>query len=75
MEHTRAITAKAARVNAGIGLQKAADALGIARQTLNSYENGKYSPPWELVERMSEMYNYPIGSLLFARQSPKSEVK
>lgn len=72
MEHTRAMTAKALRVNAGIGSQEAAESLGIARQTLNSYETGKSSPPWEIVERMSEMYDYPIGSILFAKQSTKS---
>lgn len=68
------ITAKAARVNAGYSVGKAASALGVSRSTLNNYERGKTSPPWEIVEKMSELYQYPKGSFLFALRSTKSEL-
>lgn len=53
------ITAKAARVNAGLSVANASSRLGISRATLNNYEAGRTSPPWELVEMMSELYKYP----------------
>lgn len=69
------ITGKAARVNAGISVIDAAKELGVSRTTLTNYESGRSSPPWEIVERMSELYNYPKSGFSFARQSPKSASK
>lgn len=72
MEQYRPITAKAARVNAGLSMQKASELLGISRATLNNYEAGRTSPPWEIVEKMSEIYKYPSSGFLFIQQSSKS---
>jgi len=72
MENYRPITAKAARVNAGLSMQKAAEELGISRATLNNYEAGRTSPPWEIVEKMSAVYQYPASGFLFTSQSTKS---
>ena len=72
MEIYKSITAKAARVNAGLSTQDAAAGLGVTRATLNNYESGRTSPPWEIVEKMSELYQYPKGSILFALHSTKS---
>jgi len=69
------ISAKAARVNAGYNSTDAARLLGVSRVTLNNYESGKTSPPWDIVELMSELYQYPKGGLLFARHSTKSASK
>lgn len=66
------ISAKAARVNANLKLDQAAGELGITRRTLQNYEAGRTSPPWEIVEKMSRLYKYPIGGISFALQSTKS---
>jgi len=53
-------------------MQKAAEELGISRATLNNYEAGRTSPPWEIVEKMSAVYQYPASGFLFTSQSTKS---
>lgn len=67
-----AISIKAARVNRNKTLDCAANELGITRRTLQNYESGRTSPPWEIVEKMSKIYEYPIGGFSFAQQSTKS---
>ena len=72
MEHFKPITAKAARVNAGLSTQEASNKIGVSRATLNNYEAGRTSPPWEIVEKMSVVYKYPKSGLLFTLQTTKS---
>lgn len=57
------ITLKAARVNAGLTLKKAAEALGISTVTLTSYEHGRTSPRQSLRVKMSAVYGIPIELL------------
>lgn len=59
------ITARAARINAGFTQVEAAKRLGISKSTLISYEHGKTSPPWEIVEKMGTIYNYPKANFIF----------
>lgn len=75
MEQYKPISPKAARVNARISTTKAAEQLGISRATLSSYEAGRTSPPWEIVEKMGNLYDWPITAISFARQSTKSGVE
>lgn len=75
MEGFMKISARAARINAELTAEESAKRLGISRSSLYLYETGKISPPWEIVERMSEVYGYPKGGISFAKQSPKSKLK
>lgn len=53
------ISLEAARVNAHISQKSAAEALGIATETLRSYEHGKTCPSVNMLNAMSNLYQYP----------------
>ena len=57
------ISIEAARVNAGFTITEAAKELGVATSTLSSYENGKTSPRYDVLEKMAALYNWPIENL------------
>ena len=57
------ISIEAARVNAKMRIDVAAKALGIATSTLSSYENGKTHPRFDVLEKMSVLYNIPLDNL------------
>ena len=57
------ISIEAARVNAGFTITEAAKLLGVATSTLSSYENGKTSPRYDVLEKMAILYNWPIENL------------
>jgi len=59
------ITAAAARVNAGLTQQQASERLGISKASLLNYETGKRMPPWDLVQRMEDVYNFPADFIVF----------
>jgi predicted transcriptional regulator len=62
------ISIEAARVNAGLRLTEAAKELGVATSTLSGYENGKTKPPFNVVEKMSVLYNWPIENLKVGKE-------
>jgi transcriptional regulator with XRE-family HTH domain len=57
------ISIEAARVNAGFTIVEAAKELGVATSTLSSYENGRTSPRYDVLEKMAVLYNWPIENL------------
>ena len=60
------ITLAAARVNAGMTQEEAAEKLGIDRTTLFNYENGKTSPTMTMLTKMAEVYGISItGEYIF----------
>lgn len=61
------LTIRAARVNAGLTQQEAADAIGCSRYAIQSYEKGRTVPNWAIVKRMEEVYGIPTDRLIFAR--------
>lgn len=61
----RTITLKAARVNAGLTQQEAADALGISRKTLGNYEQGKRYPKIETIQKIEKLYDMPYTDIKF----------
>lgn len=63
------ITAKAARVNAGLSQKEAANALEISVSSLQGYESGKTSPPWSVVQRMSAQYGIPVDNIFFGHDN------
>ena len=50
------ISLEAARVNAGFTQKKAAELLGIDRNTLRSWEKGITSPTWKKLNEIEELY-------------------
>lgn len=54
------ISLTSARVNAGMTQSFAANLFGISRDTLRAYETGKTSPSWDFMQRVEQIYKYPI---------------
>lgn len=57
------ISIKAARVNAELGIAEAAKRLGVATSTLSGYENGAVVPRYDMLVKMSALYNIPMENL------------
>lgn len=57
------ITLEAARVNARLIQKEAAKKIGVSLKTLQNYESGKTKPNWDTLNRMSIVYQVPIGML------------
>lgn len=63
-----AMTLKAARVNAGLKQLEAAQALGISKNTLASYENYRTIPDIEKSQRIAELYGVTVNDIIFFKQ-------
>ena len=59
------ITLAAARYNAGFTQESAAKKIGVSKNTLNNWENGKNMPSWEMVKKIEETYRWPSDMLNF----------
>ena len=57
------ISLKAARVNANLTLEKAAKKIGIAKETLSSWENGKTYPKANQLDAILIVYGVPKDAL------------
>ncbi len=55
---------KTARVEAGLTQEKAAEILGVSRQTVSNWENEKSYPDIVSVIKMSDIYNVSLDKLL-----------
>ena len=62
------ISMAAARVNAGLNQQEAAQKLGISKATLANYEAGRSVPDWEMVHKIGDVYQYPHEYIFFGRK-------
>lgn len=67
-----AVTLKAARVNANLLQQQAAEALCISVDTLSKWENGKTFPNVLQIKKIEEIYGVKFGDLIFC---PEDSVK
>ena len=59
------ISMAAARVNANMTQQQAADSLGVAKGTYASYENGKTQPTLEMAEKISSLFGLSLDMIKF----------
>lgn len=59
------ITLKAARVNAGLSQQQAAEKLHIGVSTIRNWEAGKTYPKQPQIEAICALYNVPFDVLFF----------
>lgn len=60
------LTLKAARVNAGISVKAAAEAVGVTEDTMYRYESGKSSPKIGTAVKLAELYGVSIDRIDFA---------
>lgn len=65
MERVPQISMAAARVNANMTQEEAAQKLGITKGTLINYEKGKTVPDWNMVHKIGEIYHYPHEYIFF----------
>lgn len=59
------ISLKAARVNANLSQQEAAQKLKISKATLQNYEAGHTIPDILTSRRIEEVYNFPMDYIFF----------
>lgn len=60
-----AITIKAARVNKNLTQAQAAELLGVSKDSLWNYENGRSFPDVRVVQKMVEVYGISYDNLIF----------
>jgi transcriptional regulator with XRE-family HTH domain len=60
-----AITLRAARVNKGFTQEKAAEKLGLSRDTLRHYEKGDTFPDVPTIVKIEELYGVTYNDLIF----------
>lgn len=64
-----AITMKAARTNAGLTQQQAAERLGVNKVTLINWEKGRYYPSILQWAQLCRLYEQPMDGILIPGQS------
>lgn len=57
------ISLAAARVNANMTQRQAAEAIGVDKTTIVSWEKGRTYPNSILLHRLSDIYQIPIGNI------------
>lgn len=68
MEKYPQISMAAARVNACLNQQEAAEKLGISKATLQNYEAGKTVPDWDMVHKIGDVYGFPHELIFFGKK-------
>lgn len=63
------ISLAAARVNAKLSQDEAAEKIGVTRKTLQNYELGKTIPNWETVRKIEEVYQFPADYIFLSGSS------
>lgn len=61
------ISLEAARVNAKLTQKEAAKHLNIDPTTLGKYERGRAVPKWDMVQKISKLYNFPYDFIFFGK--------
>ena len=65
MVNSLKLTLKAARINKGLSQKQAAQALGIAEDTLSNYERGKSYPDIKILRLIEKVYGVEYNNLIF----------
>lgn len=60
------LTLKAARVNAGLSVKAAAEAVGVTEDTMYRYEAGKSSPKIGTAKKLAGLYGVSIDAIDFS---------
>ena len=67
------ITLAAARVNARLTQEQAAESLGISRESLRKYESGARVPNWDTVMAIEQLYEWPASRIMFGKELIKED--
>jgi len=59
------ITLKACRVNRNLTQREAAKKLGITKESLANYEQGKTFPNVPMIQKMELLYGVPYADIIF----------
>lgn len=59
------ITLKAARVNAGLTQKQAAAEIGVAKETISSWERKKSYPSTGMLQKIEKAYHIPYDDIIF----------
>lgn len=59
------ITLKSARVNKGLTQAKAAELIGITKDTLSNYERGKSYPDVPVIKKIETVYDVSYSDIKF----------
>ena len=57
------ISMEAARVNAHLTVDEAAEKLGVTRQNMRKWETGNTCPRIDYVRKMAEVYEIPLDNI------------
>ena len=63
MEKILSQNLKFIRKNFGLNLNQLADILGISKSSISDYENGKFVPTFNVVEKYSKHFDIEISAL------------
>lgn len=62
------VTLKAARVNANMLQSEVAKSLGVAKESVANWENGKTAPKSTVLVRLCDLYGVPIDAILLPKK-------
>lgn len=68
-EYMPQITLRAARVNVNMTLADVASKMGVAKQTISNWENGKSEPKISQMEELSKLYSLSSDFILMPIKS------
>lgn len=63
------MTLEAARVNAGYNQQEAGALFGVHYQTIAKWENDNTKMPYEMIEKIPNIYGVPPNSIFFGKKN------
>lgn len=69
----RFITLEAARKNAGYTQKEVADKIGIHNQTVSKYENDSSKIPFDLMEKLCNLYGVTKDEVFFGKKVRKKK--
>lgn len=69
------ISLEAARVNAKLTQEQAANKLGVSKNTVINWEKGRVAPRISEMDRLSNLYKIPIDYIFLPCYSTKSRIK
>ena len=69
------ISLRAARVNAGLTQEQVAEALKVAKKTVQNWEKGVSTPDVNQAFSLQELFHFPVGQIFFGEHSAESEIR
>ena len=58
------------RLKAGKSVKEVADSIGVTRQSIYGFENGRYMPSINILQKMAQIYGCTLEELLEGEKRP-----